>query len=158
MGVTVNGKWFRIYVNNKLCSQKTLARNMVRSRARVYVSDPWHRPVNAWVWNMRYKRGNREKRCRMERGFCVKRNGHDQNHGVVNLNSLYGIKGIEVVMYTQEKLLGEITPIGIDVGSSQNARRRRRKRKERRRPNNPILPNTTLIIIDIHFLSLDMSM
>merc|ERR1712233_112681 len=57
--LTVNGKWFRIYVDNKLCSQKTLARNMVRSRARVYVSDPWHRPVNAWVWNMRYKQGSR---------------------------------------------------------------------------------------------------
>jgi len=33
---------------------------------------------------------------------------------------LYGIKGIEVVMYTQGKLLGEIMPLGIDVGSSQN--------------------------------------
>jgi hypothetical protein len=57
--LTVNGKWFRIYVNNALCSQKILARNMIRSRARVYVSDPWYRGVNALVFHMRYRQGNR---------------------------------------------------------------------------------------------------
>jgi hypothetical protein len=36
-----------------------LARNMIRSRARVYVSDPWYRGVNALVFHMRYRQGNR---------------------------------------------------------------------------------------------------
>merc|ERR1712115_327451 len=87
----VIGRLFRIYVNRRLCSSKHLRRNPVRlSNTKVYVSDPWYRNTNSYVWNMRYRRTRSEKRCRMERGFCVKRNGHDQNHGVVKLNGLDG--------------------------------------------------------------------
>jgi len=54
--VTVIGRNFRIYVNGRLCARKTLRRNMVRARAKVYVSDPWYRQVNAIVWAMGYRK------------------------------------------------------------------------------------------------------
>jgi len=54
--VTVIGRNFGIYVNGRLCARKALRSNMISARAKVYVSDPWYRPVNAIVWAMGYRK------------------------------------------------------------------------------------------------------
>merc|ERR1712130_371549 len=74
------------------CTNKNYGKKLWCSTTAVY-SGKWGRckPGCKATGRRRRRRSRRRViRCPMERGFCVKRNGYDQNSGVVKLNNLNG--------------------------------------------------------------------